>query len=978
MTRILLLVLLCWAIAPLKAQNILWQDVPEQQLMARNITKTRWIVPQKYRTLQLDVPALRARLRQAPMENLSQGQRADNSSLLIDIPLPDGRSQRFQVVESPIMEPALAAKFPQIKTYLGQAADGSGSTVRFSLTHRGFHAMMLSPTEGATFIDPYYRGDERFYVSYFKKDYNPAGKTLGRCEGVVDTDPEEGKRLLQEYEAGLNSGALERNPSGATLRTYRIAIAATGEYTTFHSNPAPANVDSGMVAIVVSLNRVNEVYENELAVRMILVANNDLLIYTNPATDPYTNNNGSAMLSENQTTLDGIIGGDNYDIGHVFSTGGGGVAFLRSVCSPTLKAGGVTGQNAPIGDPFDIDYVCHEIGHQFGGNHTQNGNGPNTCNRVPTAAFEPGSASTIMGYAGICLPNVQNNSDPYFHTHSLQEMFAFISGTTHTCDAESASGNTPPVIVSPANGTTWNIPANTPFRLTGLATDANGDALTYCWEQYDLTSANGEPLFRSRNPTSSGTRHFPALDRIAANQFGFPETLPSTARAMNFRLTVRDNRVGAGAWRGIQVTVNTVNAGSFAVSYPNTAVSVVAGTSIPVIWSVGTSNAAPVNCQKVNIRLSTDGGNSYPMVLASNIDNTGQAVVTLPAGTSTQARIMVEANDNIFFDVSNVNFTITASASGPPLVSSFLPLDNATRVDSLLTELRIFFNQNISKNTGVINLRQYDNNALIQAIDVSTAAVTTSGNQAVINTTAAWEVGERYYVEIPATAFRNGALQNYAGTVDKNTWDFTIDGFKPLLALSFSPENNATNVTAVRPTITFNRPVAKGTVGAFTIFRSSDNISVVEIPISSNLININNAVVEVTLPTGLLRPSTQYYVIIPATAFRDGTNTFFAGISNVNTWTFTTGATVTSLQEPSQGSLQIYPNPSTGTFRISLKNNLSAISTVQVYNVLGEKVLSLQGQGQDLLLDMAKYQAGVYIVEMQIGQERIVRRLLKQ
>ena len=334
----------------------LWNDISEAGLDAQG---TRYIIPQTYRLLQLDLGNFSSALNQVPSESTT---RVNDSDFLISLPMPDNSFITFKVVESPVMAEELAAKYPEIKTYLGQGIDrNSDAGVRFDVTPEGFHAIIFS-TEGTVYIDPYSLGETRYYISYFKKDYLPTEAELNLECNLLGEDSELAQQIKQ---------LVAENPfvmTGPQLRTYRTAIATTGEYTAFHGGTVPL----GLAAVVTALNRVTGVYENEVAIRMVLIPNNDLIIYTNASTDPYTNNDGGAMLSQNINNLNTVIGTANFDIGHVFSTGGGGVAYLGVICG-RLKAGGVTGLPQPIGDPFYIDYVAHEMGHQYGGNHSFNG-----------------------------------------------------------------------------------------------------------------------------------------------------------------------------------------------------------------------------------------------------------------------------------------------------------------------------------------------------------------------------------------------------------------------------------------------------------------------------------------------------------------------------------------------------------------------------------------------------------------------------
>ncbi len=462
--------------------------------------------------------------------------------------------------------------------------------------------------------------------------------------------------------------------SDGYLRTYRAAVAATGEYTQFHGGTKAA----GLAAIVTTMNRVVGIYEKELEVRMVLVANNDDVVYTNGATDPYSNNDGYAMLSENQDNLDTVIGNGNYDIGHAFSTGGGGIAYLGAVCGSGIKAGGVTGRPDPVGDPFDVDYVAHEMGHQFGANHPFNGN-EGSCgggNRNASTAYEPGSGSTIMAYAGICgSQDLQPNSDDYFHGVSQDEINAYTTlGNGNNCPSKTAIGNSAPVVDVGIGG--FTIPAETPFSLTGSATDSDGDPLTYTWEEFDLSRWAGHPdlprgdapIFRSFKPVNVPTRTFPKFNDLLNNTHTIGELLPTYSRTLTFRLTARDNQAypngGRTGYDMISFEV-TDNAGPFLVTAPNTAMTWFEGTFETVTWDVANTTAAPVSCSAVDILLSTDGGYTYPYILAESTPNDGSQQITVPYAPTSTARVKVACASSIFFDISNVDFEVIGKVYVP-------------------------------------------------------------------------------------------------------------------------------------------------------------------------------------------------------------------------------------------------------------------------------------------------------------------------
>ncbi len=630
----------------------LWNDISETGL---NASGTRYIIPQSYRTLELNLQGLSKTLSRVPHENLT---RVKESDFLLSLPLPDDSFTTFKVVESPVMAEKLSIKYPQIKTYLGQGVDDVTSRVRFDITPEGFHAIIFS-IKGTVYIDPYSLGETRYYISYYEKDYLPTEDELKATCNLFGTDSEFGDHIRN---------LVENNPDvliGSQLRTYRLACAATGEYTIFHGG----TVELGLAAVVTAVNRITGVYESEVGVRLELIPNNDLIIYTNPTTDPYTNNDGSAMLDQNQSNLDAVIGNANYDIGHVVSTGGGGVAYLGVVCQTGWKARGVTGSPQPIGDPFYIDYVAHEMGHQYGGNHSFNGN-EGACgggNRNGSTAYEPGSGSTIMSYAGICgSQDLQNHSDAYFHSISFVEIVNYTNnGNGNSCPVITGTGNNEPSANVPAGG--FTIPISTPFMLVGSGSDPDSDPLTYCWEEWDLGPAGhpnspsgNAPIFRSFDPVDVPYRYFPKLANILNNTQTIGEILPTYTRTLTFRLTVRDNRAGGGGVNYAQMqSINVTNtAGPFLVTQPNTTVTWQGNSNQTVTWNVANTSVAPVNVTQVNILLSTDGGNNFTEMLAANTPNDGSEDILLPNLPTTEARIKIEAVGNVFFDISNTNFTI--------------------------------------------------------------------------------------------------------------------------------------------------------------------------------------------------------------------------------------------------------------------------------------------------------------------------------
>jgi hypothetical protein len=653
-----------------------WQDVKESSIDSFG---ERQIVPLKYRAVRLNKRVLSELLDSAPKDSINEAQAEE---VIFELPLPDGAFSRFRIVDSPMMEDGLAKQYPEIKTFRGQGIDDPTATVRFDSTPQGFHAQILRAGE-TVYIDPFAKGETDYYISYEKSADAGDGEDFS-C-GFKNSNLD---RFKSEREIFAAAPAVV---NGTVLRTYRLALAATGEYTAFNGGTAA----NALAAMVTTMNRVNGIYERDLAIRMILVADNNSIIYADAANDPYTNSDGGAMLDENQANLDAVIGTANYDIGHVFSTGGGGVAALRVPCNASSKARGVTGTRSPVGDGFDVDYVAHEIGHQFGARHTFNGEASNCNNetRSSISAYEPGSGITIMAYAGICGgQDLARHSIDTFHARSLEEILNFVTNSG-SCSLNAATTNTPPSISAQAS---FTIPKNTPFSLNAAGSDINGDALTYDWQQYNLggstiavpnsdSDGTGRPLFRPFLPKTSAERTFPSLQYILNNANLPPATydcgraadkplcltgelLPTATQTMRFQAIVRDNRSGGGGINTALATVEVDDAkGPFQVTTQNSSPTPwQRSTAQLVLWSVNDTN---VLAENVKISLSIDGGNSFPLTLASSTANDGSELVTLPNVSTPRARIKIEAVGNIFFDISDVDFAITAPTSSPAAIA---------------------------------------------------------------------------------------------------------------------------------------------------------------------------------------------------------------------------------------------------------------------------------------------------------------------
>ena len=658
----------------------LWLEVDEQVLgLSRAASDAR-----AYRTLKLNQLELNSMLTQAPLEF---SQAAATMPIEMTLPLGDGSYQIFRVVESSVMEPELAARFPEIKTYSGHSINDPTITTRFDWTPAGFHAIILGPKE-TVLVEPYAKGNTEYYVTYFQKDAPVASFA---CE--VTTAEQEAAIAEAHTHSRKIPSALT---SGTNLRTYRLAVAATAEYTQTYGG---GTVNGGLSAITTTMNFVNAVYEREVAVRLVLVANETSIIFTDTTTDGYTSDSVGTLIGQNQSRLDSIIGSGNYDIGHVFdgrSTGGGsfsfqGLASISSVCITSAKARGVSiTRSVQPSNVIAYYHVAHEMGHQFGATHTFNSSiGDCAAQRASETAYEPGTGSTIMGYRFNCGSDDMISSDTYFHHASIEQIVNYTTvGSGSSCPAVSATGNNPPVVSTPAF---FIIPHNTPFELTATGSDPDGDSLTFAWEEHDLgnpsppnTDDGSRPIFRSFAPVASPTRLFPKLVSILFGSGDF-ESLPVTNRTMNFRVIARDNRsLGGGVSSAATQVQVTTSSGPFTVTQPQSANAWTTGGQETVTWNVANTTAAPVNCANVTITLSIDGGNTFPIVLASNTPNDGAEIITVPNTPSSQALVKVAGRQNIFFDFSPGIF-VSGSNNSAPTITGFTPASGEPQTSVTIT-----------------------------------------------------------------------------------------------------------------------------------------------------------------------------------------------------------------------------------------------------------------------------------------------------
>ncbi|HET9419630.1 MAG TPA: M12 family metallo-peptidase [Nocardioides sp.] len=390
------------------------------------------IAPDHYSAVRVDLGRARAQLSEAPRASARAG-------LVFSVPTPTGGTERFTVKATRTMEPKLAAAHPEIATYAGRSLDNDGTTIALDVTPMGMHAAVRGPQgQRAWYVDPAYdRPGTKVHLSYY-------GGAVPRAEeAFVEREAPEIRKVMRERQARLAPGG------EVTQKVYRLAFATDPSYAAYFGT------DNVLAEKVTLINRVNQIYNDDLAIRMVLIDETDDLNLdteakatgingpcgSHPCFDPgigdpedddyipgHLDTCDVGTLGRNRIVLGQIVGAANYDVGHIgLGKNGGGIAYL-GVVGWDYKGGGCTGLPEPKGDFFAIDYVAHELGHQYSGNHTFFACGGG--NNGPTG-IEPGSGSTVMAYAGICgTDDLQPHTDPYFSAATVDEVNAYTNNPT--------------------------------------------------------------------------------------------------------------------------------------------------------------------------------------------------------------------------------------------------------------------------------------------------------------------------------------------------------------------------------------------------------------------------------------------------------------------------------------------------------------------------------------------------------------------
>ena len=858
------LLLFCFIMSAASAQQNKsdWTSIPgnlHSQISNISFDKTK--APTVFNLYTVNIAALKSKLQNAPVIAES----SKESSNIISIPNADNTEENYRVYDTQILHPKLAVQLPNIKSYVGRSIKNTGKFIRFSVSQAGFHAQIFEPGKSTYYIDPY-TSDKKVYIAYKRKDLVNTSSDIFSCETDNSFDKNAKNPPMKKA---------SKPTDDSIVRRYELAMSCSGEYGALFIGNATTDIDkkSNILAqMVVTMTRVNGIYEKELGITYQFVPNNFDIMYYDPATDPFD----GEYNNKTQEVIDANIGDENYDIGHNFNTDGGGNAgCIGCVCNSGNKGSGMTGRGNPTGDPFDVDYVAHEIGHQMGGYHTHNGT--TTCIKSGNnTEVEPGSGSSIMGYAGICTgQNVQDNSDDYFNYVNIRDISANVQeGVSSDCFETITVSNLAPTADA---GADYIIPVGTAFELRGVGTDADTeDVLTYTWEQNDsedmqspllpLAIAVAGPMFRSRAGTISPSRFFPQLSDILDNNLAPTwEVIPEVTRDFEFALTVRDNVLYGGQTADdlLQIT-SDLNAGPFVVSSQNNNTTWVQGNAETITWDVAnTNNTATVNCQSVHILFSAVGDFSDTITLKSDTPNDGSEDIVVPGKITDTGKLMIKAADNVFLDVNNSTISIE-EMSDPTFFISALE-SSKTTCTSENTEIFAFEYSASSSYTGVVS---FDSEGKPADASVSFSPTT-------INTS------ETQTVTMTVSDFGTAAPEEYAITVFGTSETETKTAPITLIL-------KGTDFEVLSLDLPENMSMAQATYPKYSWSSDGDSIAesfVIEVAEDMNFSTIietaTTSGTTYTQKTGLLEDTSYFWRVQPSNEC--GTGVFTAGNS------FTTG-----------------------------------------------------------------------------------------
>jgi hypothetical protein len=908
------------------------------------------------------------------------------AGIIISIPNVSGKIEHFKMYETSNFDAALQARFPNIRSYIGIGVEDTYAQIRLSISPEGVSAMTFRTDNSTEFIEKYAANASVYavYNSDRKKGRLPI--SCSTADQVIASSIDNKIQNTKKSSAGR-------------LLVFRLAMSCTAEYTAFHGG----TVAGALAAVNATMTRVNGVFEKDFAIRMNLV-NNTTIIYTNASTDPYGATDAN-YNNELQSALTANVGEGNYDVGHLLSaTGGvlgnGNAGCIGCVCVNNEKGSGFTTRSQPVGDAFDIDFVAHELGHQFGANHSFSHGGENNA-----VNFEVGSGSTIMGYAGITAYDVQPNSDDHFHAGNIAQVQANMA--TKTCPSVINITHSAPVVNA---GSDYTIPKSTPFVLKGAATDAGGGSLTYCWEQYDdattgqLGASSGAavtktagPNWKSYSPTSATDRYFPRLSSVIANQQTTQgaeiaiEALSSVARILNFRLTVRDNVAGGGQ-TNFDNTVVTVNAtaGPFVVNSPNTAVSYARGSSQTVTWAVAGTTANGVNCANVDILLSTDGGNTYPITLLAGTPNDGTQAITIPNTPGTTNRIMVKGSGHVFFDISNVNFTIGAGSS-----DTVAP----TAPTNLVASGTTVSSTNLSWTAATDNIAVTGYDVFRGTILIGSTATTTFSATGLTAATAysfsvkAKDAAGNISVSsnVVNVTTLTGTIVTYCTSTSTNTADERIArvvlgtinnastgtaGYENFTDLSTNLARSTSNTITITPFwtgtvysegygvwIDYNKNGLFTDAGELVYSRAASTAT----PISGTF----------TIPATAALGTTRMRVSMRYNATPTSCGSFTYG--QVEDYTVNIVSNIARQDVVSSSKVltfNLYPNPVPESGDVLNISSLKGDATFKILNVLGQEVS--KGKIDNETLSVANLKSGTYLLEVSSNEQTVVKRFVKE